>query len=383
MAAFVFGGWDGDCERRPSGWATAGGGLILAVLLLLAPASTAWTVTPSWPVWAAVVTAAVSFCAALLTAQRPAAVRRHIPAALIGLLAVVTVAATLAYGPANWHTLYTLLAVGVAAVLPLRLAPSLVAATALVGGGTAVAQDGQWNEAIWGTAAIALLAGLTTYGFRRMAETIAELARTREQLASAAVATERLRFARDLHDLLGHTLSMVVLKAEAVRRLAPLDTAAAARHAGDIEVIGRQALTEVREAVTGYRDAGLAFELDSARAALAAAGIDCVVEESGPALPSEADTLLGWVVREGVTNVVRHSRARQCRITLRRDTDPVLARISDDGRGGDPGASPGSSGLRGLRERLAAGGGNVHAASAGGGFVLTAELPRPGGDDGP
>ncbi|KAA9378615.1 hypothetical protein F5972_16570 [Microbispora cellulosiformans] len=224
-----------------------------------------------------------------------------------------------------------------------------------------------------------------------MGQIIGELARTREQLAAAAVSAERLRFSRDLHDLLGHTLSMVVVKAEAVRRLAPRDVAAAVRHAEDIEAIGRQALTEVREAVTGYRDASLAYELDTARAALAAAGIDCEVRESGPALPREADVLLSWVVREGVTNVVRHSGARRCVITLRRDRDPVLVEVSDDGApatdsaGGEAGEvrEQDGSGLRGLRERLAAAGGRLRATRLPRGFVLAAEIPRLGGDEGP
>ncbi|MBD3137187.1 hypothetical protein IEI92_13070 [Microbispora bryophytorum] len=218
-----------------------------------------------------------------------------------------------------------------------------------------------------------------------MAEVIEELGRTREKLAVAAVSAERLRFSRDLHDLLGHTLSMVVVKAEAVRRLAPRDTEAAMRHAADIEAIGRQALTEVREAVTGYRDASLAFELDSARAALATAGVDCVVKESGPALSRETDMLLSWVVREGITNVVRHSGARRCVITLRRDRDPVLVEITDDGPGDDgAGGAAGEedgSGLRGLRERLAAAGGRLTAARLPQGFVLTAEIPHAGVDD--
>ncbi|TQS21789.1 hypothetical protein FLX08_11060 [Microbispora hainanensis] len=218
-----------------------------------------------------------------------------------------------------------------------------------------------------------------------MGEVIAELARTREALAVAAVSAERLRFSRDLHDLLGHTLSMVVVKAEAVRRLAPRDTEAAVRHAADIEAIGRQALTEVREAVTGYRDASLAFELDSARAALDAAGIDCVVNESGPALSWETDMLLSWVVREGITNVVRHSGARRCVITLRRDRDPVLVEISDDGPddgdGDDTTGGKDGSGLRGLRERLAVAGGRLTTVRTPRGFVLTAEIPHAGVDD--
>ncbi|MGI5157688.1 sensor histidine kinase [Microbispora sp. CA-102843] len=351
----------------------------LTVLLLMAPAAAAASAVPAWPAWTLVAAAGISFAGAVLTARRARPAVGSLPMAFVALLAVVTVTAALAYRTDGWQTLFSLLAVAVALVLPVRAAPPLVAATAVLAAIVPV-HGGSFGEALWGTALTTLLAGITTYGFRRMAEVIEELGRTREKLAVAAVSAERLRFSRDLHDLLGHTLSMVVVKAEAVRRLAPRDTDAAVRHAADIEAIGRQALTEVREAVTGYRDASLAFELDSARAALATAGIDCVVKESGPALTRETDMLLSWVVREGVTNVVRHSGALRCVITLRRDRDPVLVEVSDDGTGGAVSEEDGS-GLRGLRERLAAAGGRLTAARQPRGFVLTAEIPHAGVDD--
>ncbi|TQS25050.1 sensor histidine kinase [Microbispora sp. KK1-11] len=351
----------------------------LTVLLLLAPAAAAASAVPAWPAWILVAAAGVSFSGAVLTAARSGPGVRPVPVTFVALLAAVTVTAALAYHVDGWQTLFSLLAVAVALVLPVRAAPPLVAVTAAI---AAIVPVGgrSFGDALWGTALTTLFAGITTYGFRRMSEVIEELGRTREKLAVAAVSAERLRFSRDLHDLLGHTLSMVVVKAEAVRRLAPRDTDAAIRHAADIEAIGRQALTEVREAVTGYRDASLAFELDSARAALATAGVACVVKESGPALTRETDMLLSWVVREGITNVVRHSGARRCVITLRRDRDPVLVEISDDGAGGVAGEEDGS-GLRGLRERLAAAGGRLTAARLARGFVLTAEIPHAGVDD--
>ncbi|WP_226873501.1 sensor histidine kinase [Microbispora sitophila] len=372
----------GRVRRRLPSWLPArllASALGLTVLLLLAPAAAAASAVPAWPAWTLVAAAGVSFAGAVVTGARSGPGVRPLPVAFVALLAAITLTAALVYRTDGWQTLFSLLAVAVAIVLPVRAAPPLVAVTAALAaivpvGGRSV------GDALWGTALTTLFAGITTYGFRRMSEVIEELGRTREKLAVAAVSAERLRFSRDLHDLLGHTLSMVVVKAEAVRRLAPRDTDAAVRHAADIEAIGRQALTEVREAVTGYRDASLAFELDSARAALATAGVDCVVKESGPALTRETDMLLSWVVREGVTNVVRHSGARRCVITLRRDRDPVLVEISDDGAGGAVGEEDGS-GLRGLRERLAAAGGRLTAARLPRGFVLTAEIPHAGVDD--
>ncbi|WP_432920642.1 sensor histidine kinase [Microbispora sp. CA-135349] len=353
----------------------------LTVLLLTAPAIAAASAVPAWPAWTLVAAAGLSFAGAVLTAGRTRPAVRPLPPVFAGLLAATAITANLAYPSADeWRTLFSLLAVAVALVAPTRVAAWAVAVTAVSAAAIVLARGGALDVALWGTALTAALAGITTYGFRRMAEVIGELGRTREKLAVAAVSAERLRFSRDLHDLLGHTLSMVVVKAEAVRRLAPRDTDAAVRHAADIEAIGRQALTEVREAVTGYRDASLAAELDSARAALAAAGVDCVVKESGPALSWETDMLLSWVVREGVTNVVRHSGARRCVITLRRDRDPVLVEVSDDGAGG-PAREEDGSGLRGLRERLTAAGGRLTAVRLPRGFVLTAEIPHAGVDD--
>jgi two-component system sensor histidine kinase DesK len=202
-------------------------------------------------------------------------------------------------------------------------------------------------------------------------------------LAHRAVEKERLRFSRDLHDLLGHTLSVIVVKSEAARRLAPRDLTAALVQVTDIESVGRQALTEIREAVTGYREGSLATELDRARSALSAAGIDPVVQRSGPPLTPRTEALLGWVVREAVTNVVRHSDATRCEITLDGTREHVRLRIADNGTGAVP-ATPafgiGGTGLKGLTERLAVAGGSLEAGPGPGpgpraGFLVTAELP--------
>lgn len=217
---------------------------------------------------------------------------------------------------------------------------------------------------VWGTAAGGLVVSIVL----KLFSVIAELHRTREELAHAAVAEERLRFSRDLHDLLGHTLSVMVVKAQVVRRLAPHDAEAAARQAADVEAIGREALTEVRGAITGYRGRGLAAELASARTALADAGISTAVTVPGARPAPELDALLGWAVREGVTNVVRHSGARTCEIRL----EGTVLEIRDDGRG--PGASTLGNGLRGLAERTAALGGTLETREDGG-FLLRVTIP--------
>ncbi|MFD0307230.1 sensor histidine kinase [Streptomyces sp. NPDC127119] len=239
----------------------------------------------------------------------------------------------------------------------------------------------------WGAVNVAygtFLSTMVTAAILSLSDAVRELRAAREELAHQAVEKERLRFSRDLHDLLGHTLSVIVVKSEAARRLAHRDLDAALVQVSDIESVGRQALTEIREAVTGYREGSLATDLDRARSALLAAGIEPVVRQSGPPLSAQAEALLGWVVREAVTNAVRHSGARRCSITVDGGSEQVRVRVSDDG-GGVPaptGASPavlpgiGGTGLKGLTERLAAAGGLLEAGpGVRGGFVVTAELP--------
>jgi two-component system sensor histidine kinase DesK len=222
-----------------------------------------------------------------------------------------------------------------------------------------------------------LLSGLVTSTILALFGAIAQLRDTRQQLARHAVAEERLRFSRDLHDLLGHTLSVVVVKSEAARRLAPRDLDAALVQVADIEAVGRQALTEIREAVTGYREGSLATEVDRARSALSAAGIDSVVRQSGQPLPPQTEALLGWVVREAATNAIRHSHASSCTIALTGSDGLVRLEITDDGHGIRPApAGTTGTGLKGLAERLAAAGGSLDSGPAKhGGFRVTAELP--------
>ncbi|MET7402534.1 sensor histidine kinase [Dactylosporangium sp. NPDC005572] len=213
---------------------------------------------------------------------------------------------------------------------------------------------------------------------RQLNRTVGELRRTREALAVAAVAEERLRFSRDLHDLLGHTLSVIVVKAEVVRRLAERDPAAAAAQAADIEDVGRRALVEIREAVTGYRESGLTAELTRARGALSSAGITAEVQRAAAPLPDPADHLLAWVLREAVTNVVRHSEARTCTITLTTDNAAATLSVADDGRFTATTQTLPGNGLRGLTERLRAVGGTLETGPRpGGGFTLQAHVPLP------
>ncbi|MEW1656554.1 histidine kinase [Streptomyces sp. NPDC093707] len=319
------------------------------------------------------------------------------PIGALAALAAVTFAVALGFG-GEWLLFFPLLSLASGTVRTLRGKPFAVWLVAL--SGTAGVISGLRQEDPWGSFGIGygtFLSGLVTATVLSLFDTIQELRATRQELARSAVEKERLRFSRDLHDLLGHTLSVVVVKAEAVRRLGPRDLDAALAQAADIEAVGRQALTEVREAVTGYRKGSLATELDRARSALDGAGIESVVRQAGPPLPTQAEALLGWVVREGVTNTVRHSGATRCAIEVYADDDRVRLTITDDGRGpvgsdasdADgalpvPGAATGplgGTGLTGLAERLAAAGGTLRSGPDGRrGFRVAAELPVGAGD---
>ncbi|GGO80225.1 sensor histidine kinase [Wenjunlia tyrosinilytica] len=300
-----------------------------------------------------------------------------LPKRLLRVLTVLTFCLTVGYGP-DWLLLFPLLSLAMGTVLRYRVLG--LALTAL--SGTAGIVAGWRGDDFWDSLSIGygtFISGMVTSAILSLFETVTRLRETRKELARAAVEEERLRFSRDLHDLLGHTLSVVVVKAEAVRRLAPRDLDAALGQAADIESVGRQALTEIREAVTGYRQADLATELDRARSALLAVGIEPHVRESGPALPPQTEALLGWVVREGVTNVVRHSRARRCDIELSGDGEVVRLEIRDDGRGASGPVGSGS-GLRGLGERLAAAGGGLTAEPMDHGFRVEATLQVGGAE---
>lgn len=290
----------------------------------------------------------------------------------LAALGAVTCTLAFVYG-GNWLLFFPLWGLATGAVVRGRmLGPVMFAVTTLAA--VIAGRDEGWDTL--GIAYGTLLSGMVTAAILALSETVKELRDTRQELARAAVDQERLRFSRDLHDLLGHTLSVIVVKSEAARRIAPRDMAAALTQVADIESVGRQALTEIREAVTGYREASLAAELDRARGALTAAGIEPVLRQSGPPLPPQAAALLGWVVREAATNAIRHSGATTCEIEVRSSAERVCLVITDNGNG--VGSTPPGSGLTGLTERLAAAGGTLVGGPAPGparGFRVTAELP--------
>jgi two-component system sensor histidine kinase DesK len=201
------------------------------------------------------------------------------------------------------------------------------------------------------------------------------LDRAREAASENAVLRERLRFAGELHDVQGHQLQAIALKAQLAARLVGVDDEQARRHATDAHALALEALAETRGIVQGYRRVGLAVELANAVGILKAAGVDAVVDGAPEAVPAGLQPLFGSLVREGATNLLRHTRAERCEIALEREGDDVVVRMADDGvarEGGDDGGS----GVAGLSERFAAVGGRVEASPlAAGGFVLTGRAP--------
>ena len=236
---------------------------------------------------------------------------------------------------------------GVAAIVILSV---LAGAIELARGESVTTATGQLlNDLLVGGAAVA---------GRLLVDANQQLSQAREQIARLAVGEERLRFARDLHDLLGHSLSVIALKSELAGRLIKTTPGLAAHEIEDIEKVARDALREVREAVTGYRQPTLAAELAGAHEALTAAGIEYRVDQDHVPLPPAVEAVMAWTVREGVTNVMRHSQAKRCSVRIINKDGKATVEVIDDGRGGTPDAG---SGLRGLDERVRERGGTLTA----------------------
>lgn len=196
---------------------------------------------------------------------------------------------------------------------------------------------------------------------------------SQEELANMARVAERERIGRDLHDLLGHTLSVITLKSELACKLAERDPVAAANEMREVERISRKTLMEVRRAVSGMRAPGMLAELANIKVALSAALVDFEYEAEPVVLAQEIESVLGFVVREAATNVIRHAHARRCRLLMKKVGDQVRLEIEDDGRGG---VKETGNGLRGLRERLSAVGGSLELDSPlGGGTRLVVNVP--------
>ncbi|MES5816810.1 sensor histidine kinase [Streptomyces sp. RG80] len=294
--------------------------------------------------------------------------------ALVALLGTLAVVLCLTLGGA-WIGLFVYVSVTCGATLPQRVAYWAVGGNtlAMLLVGLHVGSDD------WSLVLVVLLLGFAMMGVKQLVRTTVELRKARVTVAQLAANEERLRLARDLHDLLGHSLSLITLKSELAGRMLPDHPDKAAQQVADIEQVSRQALVDVRAAVSGYRRTRLSDELAGAQVALNAADViaEIPAEPDLDGLAEEGESALAWALREAVTNVVRHSGASRCTVeVLRRQTldGPVWELSVEDNGSKGSGAGPGN-GLTGLTERLEKAGGTLEAGRTRHGFLLVARVP--------
>ncbi|MFF1632760.1 sensor histidine kinase [Leifsonia sp. NPDC058248] len=227
---------------------------------------------------------------------------------------------------ACWTWVYVACVIGMLGLPPL---PSILS---IVGLGAAqiviVLAAGVFDDT-WYIALITVSIGIMMFAFSRQIESYRKLKQAQGEIARLAVIAERGRFSRDMHDVLGHSLTVVTVKSELARRLVSLDPERAEAEIADIERLSRSALADLRAAVAGYREMSLSTELAAAQAGLAAADIEAHLPRNGDGVDPDLRELFGWVLREGVTNVIRHSGSRNCWVSVTRDS----LEIEDDGKG--------------------------------------------------
>ncbi|WP_067483020.1 sensor histidine kinase [Actinomadura hibisca] len=305
--------------------------------------------------------------------------RRTAPVHRLGLAAIIAASwalpALLGAGHGWGNAL--MLPVGlIAVVLPVREATVVAAAATVATPVYGMVLGLPLLSAVYELAAVpmATFSGYVQVWFFHVVQ---ELQEARAELARSAVGEERMRFARDLHDVLGHSLQAVALRAEVAERFLDRDPGRVRKELTEIQTMARDSVRDVREVVRGYRTTSLRTELEGVSAVLRAAGIVCDRPDVAADLPAHVHEPLGWVAREAVTNVLRHASASWCRITVARDGDALSLEIVNDGAGRR--AAEGGSGLAGLDERLRAAGGALAAGPAGDGtFRVAARVPLEG-----
>lgn len=218
-----------------------------------------------------------------------------------------------------------------------------------------------------------LLTGMVSVLYNRYRRQDLKLFLAQEEVEEMATLAERERISRDLHDLLGHTLSVIALKSELASRIADEDPRRAASEIRDVEQVSRSALAEVRAAVEGYRGLGFSGELRSAVRALEAAGVHLDARIVDVRMPPKQESIFALALREALTNVVRHSRATACRVSLARSGGRIVLTVSDNGTAG---TTSEGMGLAGMRERVKAAGGTVDVVAERG-VTVTVSLPAP------
>jgi signal transduction histidine kinase len=300
--------------------------------------------------------------------------RSPVSYAILGIQAVLVFLPLLQFGVA-WVALPGFLAGTL--LLVLRPLPAWIAFGLVLGVvGTAQAAQGGIPLEIAFNVLGAAISGLVVYGLTWMVRSVAELRAARRQLAEAAVADERTRFARDLHDLLGLSLSAITLKSELAYRLVAANPTRAEAELTEILAISRLALADVRSVAGGHRELSLQDETRSAESLLVAAEVDVRMNLRYSELPVQVGTVLATVLREGVTNVLRHSKGEYCEISVLRSDGAVLLEIVNDGVTEEPEPSRTGSGLGNLAARVGMIGGELSAGTSSDGcFRLAATVP--------
>jgi two-component system sensor histidine kinase DesK len=360
------------------------GYLFVAVWLvfLIEPIRAAWTATDVAPIWRGLaIVALFGFAAGFVgfsawwRSLRLRGAPRRIGAVWLALALGAALLALAAPGGGE-STLAGLVYIAVTAVMNLPVRPALAVVVASVAAIVVLPRVVPgWTPSDSAVTSV-LLASFAAYGVSQMLDRNAELARAREQLVDLAVSQERERMSRDVHDILGHSLTVITVKTELAGRLLetlPRDPAVdrARAEVADAERLAREALADVRATVSGTREVSLTGELAAARSALAAAGIHAALPSAVDVVPARHRELFAWALREGVTNVVRHAGATSCVIQLSAD----CVEIRDDGRG--PGGCGTGSGLAGLRARAEQAGDRVEVERAPeGGFLLRVAVGR-------
>ncbi|MEV6346789.1 histidine kinase [Actinoplanes sp. NPDC051851] len=290
----------------------------------------------------------------------------------IGIFLMLLLGA-LQYPAAGQHMLTCGVYIGATAMigLPIRQG-TIVAAVMAASIELAVRFVPGWHASGHGYALAVVLAGVATWGIRLAFDRQGRLVRAQHELAELAVADERARIAADLHDILGHSLTVVAVKAELAQRLLDVDVERTRTELNDLEKLARDALADVRATALGMRGISLPGEIAAARAALAAANVRADLPGAADDIPTRNRELFAWTIREAVTNIVRHSRARHAEVRLRPDSVEIL----DDGQGPPDDTNTGQ-GLAGLRRRADELGAHLVAGERGDrpGFRVRVEVP--------
>lgn len=291
------------------------------------------------------------------------------------LVAFATGALILAFALAFTQSNWTVIAVYAAAMIgdlrPVRQAGLLLGlfAAAVVLMGLFLGQ----HVVLWAPGVLLMvMVGIGAISRRALEDKNRALASAQDEVRQMAATAERERIGRDLHDLLGRSLTLIAIKADLAVKLASRDPGRAETEMREVATAAREALSEVRAAVAGMTGASLARELANARTALAAAGIECRIEGDVEAIDQGAGAVLAMTLREAITNVIRHSGARTCRIVLTRHATGIELDVSDDGDGG---SLREGGGIGGVRSRLAAAGGGLTVTGDAGGTRLVARMP--------